>query len=64
MTYFLKPSSRHAKVTHKHIEIAPGETQEIEVEVETKVVGPFRHRIGVVVEPTRAALFIEGTIVD
>jgi hypothetical protein len=63
VTYFLKPSSKRARVTHEHIEIAPGETQEIEIEVKTPMAGPFRHRIGVIVEPMRAALFIEGTVV-
>ena len=64
VTYFLKPSSIHARVTHKDIEITPGETQEIAVKVETKLLGPFRYRIGVRVGSTRAALFVEGSVVE
>lgn len=64
VTYFLKRSSRSVTVTHKDVEIAPGETQEIAVKVETKVAGPFRYRIGVVVGSTRAALFVEGSVVE
>ena len=63
-TYFMKASSRRVRVTHKEIDIAPGETQEIEVTVENPVPGPFRHRIGIVVEPTRSALFVEGTVLE
>jgi hypothetical protein len=64
ITYFLKSSSRRATVTHKHIEIAPGETQQIEVTVKNKIVGPFRYRIGVVVESHRSAVLIEGSVVE
>lgn len=60
VTYFSKPSSTSARVTHEHIELAPGESGVLEVRVEPRVAGPFRHRIGVVVEPMRAALIIEG----
>jgi hypothetical protein len=63
-SYFMKASSRRVRVTHKEIEIAPGETQEIEVTVENPVPGPFRHRIGIVVDRTRSALFVEGTVVE
>lgn len=63
-TYFLKSSSRSAHVTHKHVTLAPGETGEIEVDVKGKVPGPFRFRIGVVVEPTRGALFLEGAFAE
>jgi len=63
-SYFMKTSSRRVRVTHKEIEIAPGETQEIQVTVENPVPGPFRHRIGIVVERTRSALFVEGTVVE
>ena len=62
--YFLKSSSRNAHVTHKHIELAPGETGEFEVKIKARVAGPFRYRIGVVVEPTRGAVFIEGEIAE
>ena len=60
VTYFSKPSSRSVSVTHEHIELAPGESGDLEVVIEPKVAGPFRYRIGVVVEPMRAALHIEG----
>lgn len=60
VTYFSKPSSRSVDVTHEHIELAPGESGVLKVLVEPRVAGPFRHRIGVVVEPMRAALIIEG----
>ena len=64
VTYFLKSSSRRVHVDYKEIELAPGESTKIEIEVENPVAGPFRHRIGVIVEPMRAALFIEGTVLE
>ena len=64
VTYSLKPSSRRVRVNHKDIEIVPGETQEIEVKIENKMPGPFRFRIGVLVGSTRAALFVEGAVVE
>ena len=64
LTYFLKSSSKRARVTHKHIEIEPGVTQEIVVTVKNMMVGPFRYRIGVIIEPLRGALIIEGRVAD
>ncbi len=64
VTYRVKSSSRQAHVTHKEIELAPGESGKIDVRLETPVAGPFRHRIGVVVDPTRAAVFLEGSVLE
>jgi len=60
VTYFSKPSSRRVTVTHEHITLAPGESGEFVVTIQPRYAGPFRHRVGVVVEPTRSALWIQG----
>jgi len=60
VTYFSKPSSRSVSVTHEHITLEPGESGEFVVTIKPRHAGPFRHRVGVVVEPTRSALWIEG----
>ena len=64
VTYRVKSSSRRAHVTYKELELAAGESEKIEVRVENPVAGPFRHRIGVIVELMRAAVFLEGTVLE
>jgi len=64
VTYWTKSSSLRARSSFKKNTVGPGEPGTIDVRVSTTVAGPFRHRLGVITDTVRQALFIEGTVVE